>query len=155
MAFAVDMGIPVVGFWVTLPIGIEMESTTQPSPPSHVPYFMSGFSDRMSFWQRLQNVFLKTYHNIMLFHSSFILDRIIKTYIPHSPSSHEMLMNISGCLVNSHSVFEVAMPRVPTFVNILGNMIQKELQPLPKVQMISQERHKCSNQVISEYCPIY
>jgi hypothetical protein len=73
MAFAVDMGISIVGFWLTLPIGKEMESTTQPAPPSHVPYFMSGFSEQMSFWQRLQTVFLKRFHNIMLLHNSFIL----------------------------------------------------------------------------------
>ena len=43
-----------------------------------------------------------------------------------------MIANISGCLVNSHSVFEVPMPRLPTYVNILGTTIEKELKPLPE-----------------------
>ena len=47
-------------------------------------------------------------------------DRVIEQYLPGSPSSAEMVANISGCLVNSHSIYEVPMPRVPTFVNILG-----------------------------------
>lgn len=49
-------------------------------------------------------------------------DRVIEEYLPGSPSSAEMVANISGCLVNSHSVYEVPMPRVPTFVNILGEV---------------------------------
>ena len=49
-------------------------------------------------------------------------DCVIEEYLPGSPSSAEMVANISGCLVNSHSVYEVPMPRVPTFVNILGEV---------------------------------
>ena len=59
-------------------------------------------------------------------------DQVIAEYLPGSPSSAEMAANISGCLVNSHSIYEVPMPRLPTWVNILGTTIDKEVRPLPK-----------------------
>ena len=61
-----------------------------------------------------------------------VTDRVVSEFIPDSPSSTQMIANISGCLVNSHSVFEVPMPRLPTYINILGTTIEKELRPLPK-----------------------
>ena len=57
---------------------------------------------------------------------------MIAEYLPGSPSSAEMVANISGCLVNSHSIYEVPMPRVPNYVNVLGTTIDKEVKPLPK-----------------------
>ena len=59
-------------------------------------------------------------------------DQIISEFFPDSPSCTQLIANISGCLVNSHSVFEVPMPRLPTYVNILGTTIEKELKSLPK-----------------------
>lgn len=136
LALVVDMGLPVVGFWLSLPVGLEMEATTQPTPPSHIPYLMSGLSDKMSFWQRCKNACLKVFHFFVLHIHTRVCDYMIWKHIPHSPPSIEMLSNISGCLINSHSIFEVAMPRVPTFVNILGSMIDKKPGPLPKVNLL-------------------
>jgi glucuronosyltransferase len=131
LALVVDMGVPVVGFWLTTPIGLEMEATTQPSNPTYVPFFMSGFTDKMGFWQRLINTCLKINNFLLLTLHFWNADDSIRRHIPHSPSSSEMLGNLSGCLINSHSIYQVPMPRVPTFVNILGNMMDKVVQPLP------------------------
>ena len=53
---------------------------------------------------------------------------------PNFPSYHDVIANLSGCLINSHSVYEVPFPRIPTFVNILGAMLPKNVRPLPKVR---------------------
>ena len=47
---------------------------------------------------------------------------------------HDVIANLSGCLINSHSIYEVPFPRIPTFVNMLGSMIPKNVRPLPKVE---------------------
>ena len=39
--------------------GLSLEFSTQPSNPSYVPYFMSAFSEKMSFTERVQNFVLK------------------------------------------------------------------------------------------------
>ena len=65
-------------------------------------------------------------------HFLVIVDPVIQKLLPGSPPYHDVMANLSGCLINSHSIYEVAMPRIPTFVNILGSMIPKSLEPLPK-----------------------
>ncbi len=58
-ALAVDLGLPVVAFWMSQPMGMEMEGTTVTTRPTHVPYFMTGLPERMNFVQRIQNAVLK------------------------------------------------------------------------------------------------
>ena len=65
LALPVSMGVPVVGFWMTLPIGLELEYSTQPSNPSYVPHLMSGLTEKMNFVERVQNFVLKLGINIM------------------------------------------------------------------------------------------
>ena len=55
----VSMGVPTVGFWMTIPEGFIMEQTMQPMPPSFVPNYMSAYSDRMTFLQRVHNLLWK------------------------------------------------------------------------------------------------
>ena len=55
---------------------------------------------------------------------------------PSFPSYHDVIANLSGCLINSHSVYEVPFPRIPTFVNMLGAMLPKNVRPLPKVRQL-------------------
>ena len=61
----VKMGVPIVGFWMTAPLGFIMEQTMQPSVPSYVPMYMTGFSDQMSFFQRIQNFIWKFFTKII------------------------------------------------------------------------------------------
>ena len=63
-----------------------------------------------------------------------MVDPTIQRLLPGSPPYHDVIANLSGCLINSHSIYEVPMPRIPTFVNILGSMIPKNVRPLPKVE---------------------
>ena len=106
-----------------------MEYSTQPSFPSYVPYYMSGLTEKMNFVQRVQNFVLKMFINFGTLIQFYVSDQVISEYLPGSPSSAEMVANISGCLVNSHSIYEVPMPRVPTYVNVLGTTIDKEVKP--------------------------
>ena len=55
----VSMGVPTVGFWMTIPQGFIMEQSMQPMPPSFVPNYMSAYSDRMTFLQRVHNFIWK------------------------------------------------------------------------------------------------
>ena len=168
LALPVSMGVPVVGFWMTLPIGIvhtsEFLRLIQEYSVQHLNISTITFT-KVSQWSFL--------HSHQIHHTSHITcldslkrwtscsafrtfssklvtqsaarststvrvlgetqkkrplkeravavnDRVIEEYLPGIPSSAEMVANISGCLVNSHSIYEVPMPRVPTFVNILG-----------------------------------
>ena len=62
------------------------------------------------------------------------VDPVIQRHLPGFPPYHDVIANLSGCLINSHSIYEVPMPRIPTFINILGSMIPKNVRPLPKAE---------------------
>ena len=49
----------MVGFWGFSPTGSQMEFTTLPTSPTVTPYFQARFSDSMTFFERLQNTYLK------------------------------------------------------------------------------------------------
>ena len=55
LALSRAMAVPVVGFWAASPATGMLHFTTQPSNPSFMPFFVTGFSDRMSFAERLYN----------------------------------------------------------------------------------------------------
>ena len=55
LALAHAMDVPVVGFWAASPATGMLHFTTQPSNPSFMPFFVTGFSDRMSFVERVYN----------------------------------------------------------------------------------------------------
>ena len=66
LALPASLDIPVVGFWVTLPVSGAMEASTQPSNPSYVPYGMTGFTDKMGFLTRVQNCIYKFLHTMLM-----------------------------------------------------------------------------------------
>ena len=68
------------------------------------------------------------------------VDPVIQRHLPGFPPYHDVIANLSGCLINSHSIYEVPMPRIPTFINILGSMIPKNVRPLPKAEQPSAAR---------------
>ena len=82
---------------------------------------MSGLSEKMNFAQRVQNFVLKLGINMMTLVHFYITDQMIQEYMPGSPSGAEMVANISGCLVNSHSIYEVPMPRNSIQLNFKRN----------------------------------
>ena len=51
----------MVGFWGFSPTGSQMEFTTLPTNPTVTPYFQARFSDSMTFFERLQNTYLKVF----------------------------------------------------------------------------------------------
>ncbi len=61
-----DMGVPVVGFWAASPVAGHISHTTINANPTYVPYFITGYSNRMSFLQRVKNAFFNlSYHAMM------------------------------------------------------------------------------------------
>ena len=55
LALAHTMNVPVVGFWGASPASGMLHFITQPSNPSFMPFFVTGYSDHMSFLERVYN----------------------------------------------------------------------------------------------------
>ena len=97
-ALAVSMGVPTVGFWMTIPSGFIMGQTMQPTPPSYVPNYMSAYSDRMSFFQRVHNT-------IWSFLAKLIGDFHIKGTCQTKNKRQSQRfdwVNVTSCIIPSH-----------------------------------------------------
>jgi len=132
LALAHRLGAPAVGYWAFSFSSGWQEFTSQPAPPSFVPAFMSGLGSRMTLAERLQNMVARIAgHAFMLYYQS-IMDSIIAPISPSSPSSIELVKNLSGMLLNTDMVLDYPRPQPPTFLNIGGIQVKENPGPLPE-----------------------
>ena len=105
------------------------------APPSHVPAMMSRLGQKMNFLERSYNLVIKLIGRLyMLFHSSNI-DTILADLLPASPSSSELLANLSGVLINSDYVLDYARSQPPAFINVGGLQIKPDPGPVPQTML--------------------
>ena len=130
------LGIPAVGYWAFPFSSGEADVTTAFLPPSHVPAGLSGYSDRMSFFQRFCNTLGYLAYRAVLWMQCNNIHHVAKKYYPDSPHPMDLLKNMSGMLINTD--YSLDYPRLlpPTFANVGGMQIRKP-RPLPEVSFIS------------------
>lgn len=109
------------------------------SPWSHVPHFVSYSSDRMTFWQRLENTAISLYDAIgrkfyYLPKQTELARDAFKSLENQLggrlPSTDDLEKKISLHLVNSHPAMSYPRPRMPGMIDIAGVQI-RPTKPLP------------------------
>lgn len=65
-------GIPSINLLRGIPCSLDMKSAGCPSPPSYVPRFFTGYTDKMSFKERVFNTLVSTYSRMCM------MDRCMK-----------------------------------------------------------------------------
>lgn len=128
LAIAHQLKLPSVGYWAFSFSNGEPEMTTVATPPSHIPCFMSGLTQTMTFWQRLWNFLIKMcFARPFIYFHTFTIDGVLSQHFgPDFPSSRQLLADLNGVLINSHNVLDY--PRLQptdTFINIGGIQIPK------------------------------
>jgi len=131
LALAASLDLPSVGYWAFSFSSGEQEFTTAPAPASYVPTFMSGLSHDMSLQERCVNTLMKIYGYMFMKGNDWYQTGLIKKYFPSSPSSQDLLSDLSGVLINSDFVLDYPRPLPPTFINVGGLQIQPTPSPLP------------------------
>jgi glucuronosyltransferase len=105
-----------------------------PSPPSFVPFAFFGFSDNMSYSERIQNFLgltLNWFARTFLYHPK--MEKVYRDLIdPNLPSIKEIEANASIILSNSHVSFTKPRPLMPDIVEV-GGLHLKSSKPVPKV----------------------
>lgn len=103
-----------------------------PAPLSYVPNFMTKFSQKMSFFERLQNAVFDIY-DILYRHLIFYpkQNEILHNYIPEAPDLTELLYSSSLILLNSHVSVNDPVPHLPNMIEIGGYHVQSSKE-LPK-----------------------
>jgi hypothetical protein len=135
LALAHALNIPSIAYWA-LPLsgGEAVLSSGMSSPSGSSPSFMSTYSDTMNFWQRCVNYFYGVMNSVVMRVQCFISDRVIQRHLPGTPSSKELMANLSGLLENSDFSLDYPKELPPNVVNV-GCMQCRDPQPLSKVRL--------------------
>jgi hypothetical protein len=110
--------------WVNQLIG-------NPQPLAYIPEALLGYSSKMTFSQRLVNIF--TYVAQLGLNHFYIYpehDKLIKKYFPNGPSIYDVIYNASIVLLNSHPSINQPVPYVPSMIDV-GGLHVKTPKKLP------------------------
>ncbi|XP_050316492.1 UDP-glucosyltransferase 2-like [Bactrocera neohumeralis] len=103
------------------------------SPISYVPLPLSQLSDRMNFWQRLQNLWHHLLHQMHM-HLFYLPNQaaIYKQYFPNSTADiYAVRKNFSLVLLNQHFAISFPRPYVPNAIEVAGMHISQRAGKLP------------------------
>lgn len=102
-----------------------------PSPLSFIPEMNSGLPMKMSFFQRVYNLWIHVFFKVFFALAMPNQEILLKEYYPDSPSIEDLKKNISLVLMNSHVSNFQPVPTVPKMVAIGGYHVQPP-KGLPK-----------------------
>ncbi|XP_068101387.1 UDP-glucuronosyltransferase 1A5-like isoform X1 [Hyperolius riggenbachi] len=112
--------IPTVFFMRGGLFGIDLEATQTPSPLSYVPRFLTAFTDRMTFNQRVKNVLMKSFELILchVFYAPYT--QIASEFLQKEVRVLDLYSKASIWLLRQDYVFEFPKPSMPNMVFIGG-----------------------------------
>uniref|UniRef100_A0A1I8QC65 UDP-glucuronosyltransferase n=1 Tax=Stomoxys calcitrans TaxID=35570 RepID=A0A1I8QC65_STOCA len=127
-------GVPIIGVSSYGKDIIIDEIMGNPTPLAYIPSMATGFTHKMSYAQRLQNVVVQM---LELLHNRWVhlprQQNLLNLYMPHiSETVQTMRKNISLYLVNQHFSLSFAKPHVPNIIEVGGFQISTKTKPLPK-----------------------
>jgi len=132
LALANQLELPSVGYWAfSFASGVQ-EFTTMGAPPSFVPTMMSRMGQKMNFIDRSVNLVFKLMSHLYMSYHGSVIDAILKDQLPTSPSSSELLSNLSGLLINTDYILDYARPQPPSFINVGGIQIKSDPGSIPQ-----------------------
>jgi len=130
-----SLSLPPVYFLHGIPCRLDESAAQCPSPPSFVPRFITGYSDKMTFPQRVNNM-LMTFFEMFLCRKLYTnFDELASRYLQKETTYEELLGNGAVWLHRYDFTFEFPKPQMPNMVHIGGINCAKR-GPLTKVKYI-------------------
>lgn len=123
---------PVVAFSTSGATSYVNELVGNPSPPSHIPYVLTNYSQKMDFWQRLHNGLIRAWEFVCM-HLVLLpkQNKLLRQHFPGAPSIDILNHNVSIVLSNSHVSTSIPIPLVPNLIEVGGFHIEPPKE-LPK-----------------------
>lgn len=117
---ATSLGIPAVYFLRGIPCGLDFLALQCPSPPSYVPRFQSGSTDKMTFAERIQNFVMSGVELVLcrIMYGSF--DELAARYLDADVTYQEIVSRGAIWLFRLDFTFEFPRPLMPNMVLIGG-----------------------------------
>nr|XP_055041112.1 UDP-glucuronosyltransferase-like isoform X5 [Misgurnus anguillicaudatus] len=117
---ATALGLPAVYFLRGMPCGLDILASQCPSPPSFVPRFQSGSTDKMSFGERVQNFIMSGVEIGLckIMYGSF--DELAARYLNADVTYQELIGRGAIWLLRYDFTFEYPRPLMPNMFFIGG-----------------------------------
>uniref|UniRef100_A0A8C6V083 UDP glucuronosyltransferase 1 family, polypeptide A1 n=1 Tax=Neogobius melanostomus TaxID=47308 RepID=A0A8C6V083_9GOBI len=124
--------IPAVYFLNGLPCQLDFRANQCPSPPSYIPIFYSGNTDKMNFLQRAKNFILYNIESYVctVMYASF--DDLVSRYISEDMTYQKLLGEGAIWLLRNDFTFQWPRPIMPNMV-FIGGINCVTTKPLPAV----------------------
>lgn len=142
VAMGHKFGAPVIQLIPATPTTYVSQWYSQPYTPSYIPDPNSGFSDQMSFYERVINFLISLFQLIVypIFYTPKQNEIMYKhfnyTGWENRPPIEEMLKNISLTFINTHFTIGASKPLIPSFIEVAG-MHLRPASKLPNVIFVN------------------
>uniref|UniRef100_A0A9J8D8F0 UDP-glucuronosyltransferase n=1 Tax=Cyprinus carpio carpio TaxID=630221 RepID=A0A9J8D8F0_CYPCA len=115
-----SFSIPAVYFLRMIPCKLDEAAAQCPSPPSFVPRFFTGFSDKMTFPQRVKNMLMTVFEKYLCHKLFASFDELASRYLQKDTTYKELLSHGAVWLLRYDFAFEYPKPQMPNMVQIGG-----------------------------------
>ncbi|XP_023955106.2 UDP-glycosyltransferase UGT5-like isoform X5 [Bicyclus anynana] len=102
--------------------------------PSYVPVLSSDYSSRMTYWQRVENTFLKMYHKLWFRYLVQVKEQEIieKHFSRKIPDLEDIARNVSLMMLNTHFALNGPKPLVPGLIQVGGMHLDPTRKAIPQ-----------------------
>ncbi|XP_062972117.1 UDP-glucuronosyltransferase 1A1-like isoform X7 [Elgaria multicarinata webbii] len=114
------LSLPSVYYLRGIPCGLDFEATQCPNPLSLVPKFFTGYTDHMTFNQRVKNVLASSLEFMICYLLYSPYEVLSKEFLHRDMSVAELYSQASIWLLRYDFVFEYPRPIMPNMVFIGG-----------------------------------
>lgn len=132
---AQKFSLTTVYFLRGIPCRLDEAASKCPSPPSFVPRFFTGYSDKMSFGQRINNMIMTAVEPFLCQTMFASFDELGSRYLQKDTTYKELLSHGAIWLLRYDFTFEYPKPLMPNMVQIGGINCAKR-SPLSKVSCL-------------------
>ncbi|XP_058642930.1 UDP-glucuronosyltransferase-like isoform X1 [Onychostoma macrolepis] len=115
-----SLSIPAVYFLRGIPCRLDEEAAQCPSPPSFIPRFFTGFSDKMTFPQRVRNTLMTVFEKYLCHKLFASFGELASRYLQKDTTYKELLSHGAIWLLRYDFTFEYPKPQMPNMVQIGG-----------------------------------
>uniref|UniRef100_A0A3B4BAH3 glucuronosyltransferase n=1 Tax=Periophthalmus magnuspinnatus TaxID=409849 RepID=A0A3B4BAH3_9GOBI len=112
--------LPTINLLRGIPCSLDIKSAGCPSPPSFVPRFFTGYTDKMSFKQRIINTIVALFEPLMCRLLYWHFDQITSEFLGEDTTVAEILSDSDIWLLRLDFASEFPRPLMPNMVLVGG-----------------------------------
>uniref|UniRef100_A0A7N9AM22 glucuronosyltransferase n=1 Tax=Mastacembelus armatus TaxID=205130 RepID=A0A7N9AM22_9TELE len=125
------LGIPTINLLRGIPCSLDMQSSGCPSPPSYVPRFFTGYTDKMSFKERAVNTLVALLEPLLCRLLYWHFDHIAYQFLGEEVGVAQVLSDSAIWLLRIDFTLEFPRPLMPNIV-LVGGINCNVRNPLPE-----------------------